>query len=41
MDLMCDLIEKETTSFEEAIQKKEWEDSMTKEYQSILNNYVW
>jgi hypothetical protein len=26
MDLMCDLIEKETTFFEEAIQKKEWAD---------------
>jgi hypothetical protein len=28
MDLMCDLIEKETTCFEESIQKKEWVDSM-------------
>jgi hypothetical protein len=41
MALMCDLIEKEPTCFEEAIQKKEWEDCMTKEYQSIIKNDVW
>jgi hypothetical protein len=41
MDLMCDLLEKEPTCFEEAIQKKEWEDSMTEEYQSIIKNDVW
>jgi hypothetical protein len=29
MALMCDLIQKEPTCFEESIQKKEWEDSMT------------
>jgi hypothetical protein len=40
-DLMCDLIEKDPTFFEETIQKKEWEDSMTEEYQSIIKNYVW
>jgi hypothetical protein len=39
--LMCDLLDKEPTCFEEAIQKKEWEDSMTKEYQSIIKNNVW
>jgi hypothetical protein len=27
--------------FEEAIQKKEWADAMTKEYQSIIKNDVW
>jgi hypothetical protein len=37
MALMCDL----TTCYEEAIQKKEWVDSMKKEYQSIINNDVW
>jgi hypothetical protein len=41
MDLMCDLIEKEPTCFEESIQKKEWADAMTEEYQSIMKNYVW
>jgi hypothetical protein len=29
MALMCDLLEKEHTCFEEAIQKKEWADAMT------------
>ena len=41
MALMCDLLEKEPTFFEEAIQKKEWEDAMTEEYQSIIKNDVW
>jgi hypothetical protein len=41
MALMCDLLEKEPTCFEESIQKKEWVDAMTKEYQSIINNDVW
>jgi hypothetical protein len=41
MALMCDLIEKEPTCFEEAIQKKEWADAMTEEYQSIIKNDVW
>jgi hypothetical protein len=41
MDLMCDLLEKERTCFEEAIQKKEWAVSMTEEYQSIIKNDVW
>jgi hypothetical protein len=38
---MCDLLEKETTYFEEAIQMKEWVDAMTEEYQSIIKNDVW
>ena len=41
MALMCDFIEKDPTFFEEAIQKKEWEDAMTEEYQSIIKNDVW
>jgi hypothetical protein len=41
MDLMCDILEKEPTCFEEAIQKKEWADAMTEEYQSIIKNDVW
>jgi hypothetical protein len=41
MALMCDIIEKEPTCFEELTQKKEWADAMTKECQSILNNDVW
>jgi hypothetical protein len=39
--LMCDLIMKEPTFFKEAIQKKEWADAMTEEYQSIIKNDVW
>jgi hypothetical protein len=41
MDLMCDLLEKDPTFFEESIQKKEWAEAMTKEYQSIINKDVW
>jgi hypothetical protein len=41
MTLMCDLVEKEPTCFEEVVQKKEWMDAMTEEYQSILKNDVW
>jgi hypothetical protein len=32
MALMCDLLEKGPTCFEEAIQKKEWADAMTEEH---------
>jgi hypothetical protein len=39
--LMCDLLEKEPTYFEEAIQRKEWADAMIEEYQSIMKNEVW
>jgi hypothetical protein len=39
--LMCDLIEKDPTCFEESIHKKEWADAMTEEYQSIIKNDVW
>jgi hypothetical protein len=39
--LMCDLLEEEPTCFEEAIQRKEWTDAMTEEYQSIMKNEVW
>jgi hypothetical protein len=39
--LMCNLLEEEPTCFEEAIQRKEWADAMTEEYQSIMKNEVW
>jgi hypothetical protein len=39
--LMCDFLEEEPTCFEEAIQRKEWADAMTEEYQSIMKNEVW
>jgi hypothetical protein len=41
MALMCDLLEEEPTCFEEAIQRKEWANAMTEEYQSIMKNEVW
>ena len=34
---MCDLVDQEPTSYE----KKEWVETMTKEYQSIMKNDVW
>ena len=39
--LMCDLVDQEPTNFEEAVQKKEWVEAMTEEYQSIIKNDVW
>ena len=39
--LMCDLVDQEPTSYEEAAQKKEWVETMTDEYQSIMKNDVW
>jgi hypothetical protein len=39
--LMCNILDEEPTCFEEAIQKKEWTDAMTEEYQSIIKNDVW
>jgi hypothetical protein len=39
--LMCDILEEEPTCFEEASQRKEWEDAMIEEYQSIIKNKVW
>ena len=38
---MCDLVDQETTSYEEVVQKKEWVEAMTKEYLSIMKNNVW
>jgi hypothetical protein len=41
MALICDLPDEEPTCSEEAIQRKEWADAMTEEYQSIMKNEVW
>ena len=38
---MCYLVDQEPTSYEEAIQKKEWVEAMEEEYQSIMKNDVW
>ena len=34
-------IDKELSSYEEAVEQKEWKDAMIKEYQSIMKNDVW
>ena len=38
--LMCDLVDQEPTTYEEAVQKKEWEEAMMEEYQLIMKNDV-
>ena len=38
--LLCDIIDKEPSTYEEAIENKEWKDAMIKEYQSITKNDV-
>ena len=38
--LMCDLIDKEPTCFEEPTKQKEWVDAMVEEYQSNIKNDV-
>ena len=38
---MCDLVDQEPTNYEESVQKKEWVEAMTKEYQSIMKNDIW
>ena len=39
--LLCDIIDKEPSNYEEATEKKEWKDGMIEEYQSIMKNDVW
>ena len=38
---MTKLINEEPRTFEEAVQKKQWKEAMTEEYQSIMKNDVW
>jgi hypothetical protein len=38
---MTKLLDEEPTTFEEAIQKGQWKEAMTKEHQSIMKNEVW
>jgi hypothetical protein len=38
---MTKLINEEPTTFEEIVQKKNWKEAMTEEYQSIMKNDVW
>jgi hypothetical protein len=39
--LLCDIMNKEPSIYEEAVEKKEWKDAMVKEYRSIMKNDVW
>ena len=39
--LLCDIIDKEPSTYEEATEKKEWKGAMIEEYQSIMKNDVW
>ena len=36
--LLCDIIDKEPSNYEEVAQKKEWKDAMIEDYQSIMKN---
>ena len=39
--LLCDVINKEPSNYEEAVEQKEWKDAMIEEYQWIMKNDVW
>ena len=39
--LLCDIIDKEPSNYEETKEKKEWKDAEIEEYQSIMKNDVW
>ena len=41
VSMLCDIIDKEPSTYEEATEKKEWKDAMIKEYQLIMKNDVW
>ena len=41
MPLLCDIIDKEYSTYEEVANNKEWKDSMIEEYQSIMKNFFW
>ena len=38
--LLCDIIDKEPSNYEEVAEKKEWKDAMIKEYHPIMTNDV-
>ena len=39
--LLCDIIDKEPSNYEEAVDKKQWKDAVIEEYQSIMKNDFW
>ena len=38
--LLCDIIDKDPSNYEEATWKKKLKDTMIEDYQSIMKNYV-
>jgi hypothetical protein len=38
---LCDIMDVEPSSYEEAAEKRVWKDAMGEEYQSIVKNDVW
>jgi hypothetical protein len=38
---MMKLLDEEPTTFEEAVQKRQWKEAMIEEHQSIMKNEVW
>ena len=40
VSLLCDIIDREPSTYEEATEKKEWKDVMIEVYQSIMKNDV-
>jgi hypothetical protein len=41
MALMCNIIDSEPSSFEEALERRVWQDAMMEENSSIMKNDVW
>ena len=40
MALLCDIIDREPSTYEETAKEKEWKDAIIEEYQSIMKNDV-
>ena len=38
--LLCNIVDKEPSNYEDEVEKKEWEDAMIEEYQLIMKNDV-
>ena len=38
---VCDIVDREPTSYKESAQNKEWVEAMMEEYQSIIKNDAW
>jgi hypothetical protein len=38
---LCDIMDAESSNYEETVEKRVWKDAMGEEYQSIVKNDVW